>query len=96
MGFIIIENIDIQEVGLSLPNLYCSLKGEYSIIRTPYPDTYSLCGNLYIYATQTAKICLRQTRVFVDFKADNYPSDPIALLYTHCKTLYPDKTFLDV
>ena len=96
MGFLINEEMSIDEVGLTLSNLYCSLKGEYGIIRTPYPDTYSLCGNLYIYANQSAKLCLRQIRVFVDFKSDSYPTEPILTLYNHCKTLFQDKTFTDV
>lgn len=95
MGFIIQEPVAIQNMGLELPNLYASLKGEYSITRTPWEGKYFIVSNLFLFTNASATMCLSQQRVHLEFMSPDYPSDPIAVLYAHCKTLFPGKTCVD-
>ena len=95
MGFLIQEPVPIQGMGLELSNIYASLKGEFTITRTPWEGKYHIVSNLFLFATQSASLCLSQQRVFIEFMSGAYPSDPIGVLYAHCKTLFPGKTCVD-
>ncbi len=96
MGFLTVEDVPIQELGLTLGNLYHSLKGEVSILRHPDPTKYNLVASLYTYATPSAQHFLRQQKICVEFLRDEYPSNAIAMMYTYCKTLFPDITTVDM
>lgn len=107
MGFTIIEPLALESLGISLPNLYATFRGCLSIIKncryniqdpSEKQEKYNIQGQLSIFIQQdpsTRNLSpLKQQNVSI--LVDIFPSDPMTLLYTKAKELFPSKTFIDV
>ena len=97
MGFSIVEPVEISRFGIGeLANCYVTIKGSCYITKNALdPDKpYCLSTIYYIYTSSIATEPLNTGRINLYYP--NYPvEDTSSLIYTHLKTLFPDKTFID-
>jgi hypothetical protein len=93
MGFIINESVDFPRIGISLSNVYVTIRGSYHLHKIN--DTYNLNAPYLIYTKFDITGLSSIETGFVDIKMLTFPADPVNLIYAEIKAKYPGKTFTD-
>lgn len=110
MGFTITEGVLVVSLGLTIPNIYVTLRGGYTLCKnqqalpfntqTQFPSDsppYMLSGRMVFYSSPTDTANLRPLHEEnINLPLQQYPvSDPIQLLYNKAKSMFPNYTLVD-